>query len=724
MSSFVRAVLSASGALSTKEDLPSTISRLSKRGEELKALLRVEVESSLESLGPAEDIKEAISKLESVKGEMESLQCSISAEKTSSGGSTSEEMDSLLSSLESLSGTIQVAGSIRSAWEQHHLLEEALGLHKTLEAARISRELGTILAEEPSDEDQLKAFKAIRMEYIASMDILQEALYSFWDKEISIEPNKDGSRIRLVYRTSPQLVDLFSALSTAGLLEDKLKLFAESLLSHVLLPIMKKSASILAESPTCLQITLDPSSSSSSQPHKILDQLRTVLSLLSNDEHASISPEVPFISALGDIIRDRFLSAIMNDILSPSIPHTKRELDAYSESMGNALESLESYLRDISFLPRDSCRLMDFVLDLETLFVNKKLCTYLQEARELMKRPLYETLEVSPDRIKEEGALLKLTSKVGSFPLKEEDLPLPDDKATPHHPFHFPGCRISKATWEVKALIYRMLDEAAEDHNTFVSSRLLVGARYVFELYLNMISIAHEGDFEKLPQVSAVAHNDCFYLAHQCLLLGIHYREHFLRGQEPILTFIDFIPSLRETGETLLKRQIEAQREILLDHVEGLDVNAGNTELTLKRIRHGLHHLKKVWAQTLPSNIYPRIMGTLINSALEGMIGKVVVLDNIVTDSAVQTYNAFTEFEEDLPSLFDGEYTPMKVVRYWLRFKELIFVLNANLKEIEHRWAERKGPLAAEFSVDEIKRLIRAIFQNTERRATVLSRIK
>jgi len=47
--------------------------------------------------------------------------------------------------------------------------------------------------------------------------------------------------------------------------------------------------------------------------------------------------------------------------------------------------------------------------------------------------------------------------------------------------------------------------------------------------------------------------------------------------------------------------------------------------------------------------------------------------------------------------------------------------LNASLREIEDRWADGKGPLANEYTPDEVKRLIRALFQNTDRRATILS---
>ena len=66
----------------------------------------------------------------------------------------------------------------------------------------------------------------------------------------------------------------------------------------------------------------------------------------------------------------------------------------------------------------------------------------------------------------------------------------------------------------------------------------------------------------------------------------------------------------------------------------------------------------------------------------------------------------------------------MRYVKKWNKFLELILILNASLKEIEDRWAGGKGPLALEFSVEEVKKLVRALFQNTDRRAATLSRIK
>lgn len=47
-----------------------------------------------------------------------------------------------------------------------------------------------------------------------------------------------------------------------------------------------------------------------------------------------------------------------------------------------------------------------------------------------------------------------------------------------------------------------------------------------------------------------------------------------------------------------------------------------------------------------------------------------------------------------------------------------------DLHFLSSRWAEGKGPLAQEFSSNEMKSLIRALFQNTDRRAVALTKIK
>ena len=46
-------------------------------------------------------------------------------------------------------------------------------------------------------------------------------------------------------------------------------------------------------------------------------------------------------------------------------------------------------------------------------------------------------------------------------------------------------------------------------------------------------------------------------------------------------------------------------------------------------------------------------------------------------------------------------------------------LLGAGLRDIESRWSMGKGPLAVHFAADEVKQIIRALFQNTDHRAAL-----
>lgn len=120
-----------------------------------------------------------------------------------------------------------------------------------------------------------------------------------------------------------------------------------------------------------------------------------------------------------------------------------------------------------------------------------------------------------------------------------------------------------------------------------------------------------------------------------------------------------------------------------------------------------------------------------MDSVLSELIQRIVKLEDIAADAAVQISTLFTQLQEKAPEVFlvpsdpaSSVHDANRYVKCFQKFKELILVLNARLLEIDDRWAGGKGPLAMEFTVDEMKHLIRALFQNTDRRAAVLAGIK
>ena len=343
-----------------------------------------------------------------------------------------------------------------------------------------------------------------------------------------------------------------------------------------------------------------------------------------------------------------------------------------------------------------------------------------------------------------------LCAGIEANPIPElDELSLPDGfYLTDNNLFSFPTCKISKNVLKVITVAQNALNEGMENG----SARIMSSAKLVFVLYSSVMPVFHKDSLRTLPLYSALAFNNCMFLAHSCVLMGYEYKSGMSNNDndnEFLLSFADSIVKLRTVGIDLFQEQLKRQRDQLGAIIEESGLGDSNSasvdndpaaeegqlppkaEQSFKQISHQLNHLKNVWQNVLPLNVFGRSMGVLVNFVIGEISGKVLRLEDISADSATRISSLLNSLEGKLPDLFqvEGESKSSKhdVVRYvraWQRFKELILVLNANLKEIEDRWAGGKGPLAVEFTVEEMKRLIRALFQNTDRRAAVLSRIK
>ena len=110
----------------------------------------------------------------------------------------------------------------------------------------------------------------------------------------------------------------------------------------------------------------------------------------------------------------------------------------------------------------------------------------------------------------------------------------------------------------------------------------------------------------------------------------------------------------------------------------------------------------------------------------------IIALEDISADDTKQLSRLLKTIADRAPELFEvpGDDKAVvsveiqKNVTKWQRFKELDMILNASMIDIGDRWASGKGPLAVAFSANEVKQLIRALFQNTDRRAAMLAKIK
>ncbi|KAF7648148.1 hypothetical protein LDENG_00161430, partial [Lucifuga dentata] len=273
--------------------------------------------------------------------------------------------------------------------------------------------------------------------------------------------------------------------------------------------------------------------------------------------------------------------------------------------------------------------------------------------------------------------------------------------------------------------------------------QLFFTVRNVFQLFCDVVPTYHKENLIKFPHLAAIQHNNCMYLAHHLLTLGHYFRVHLPQPLfEGVATFVDMVPALRKLGAQCFLSQMNVQRTELLERLStahnfsNLDEEDNYTAASkaLRQVIHQLKQLGSVWQDVLPVSIYCKAMGSLLNTAITEVISKVMMLEDISSAEGEHLHMLCQTLIEEGPLVFIPLVDENKNKRYqeevpvyvkkWNTFKELVIVLRANLQEIVDRWAEGKGPLALEFSSSEMKSLIRALFQNTERRALALTKIR
>jgi len=117
--------------------------------------------------------------------------------------------------------------------------------------------------------------------------------------------------------------------------------------------------------------------------------------------------------------------------------------------------------------------------------------------------------------------------------------------------------------------------------------------------------------------------------------------------------------------------------------------------------------------------------GTLLNCAVVEVLQRVTSLEDISEQDAKQLSSVFGTISSAGRELISSD-QPASIYKFvpkWNKMEEMKLLLTARLREIADRWADGKGPLASEFTAAELKQLIRALFQNTEKRAAVLASI-
>ncbi|XP_023064021.1 centromere/kinetochore protein zw10 homolog isoform X1 [Piliocolobus tephrosceles] len=778
MASFVTEVLAHSGRLE-KEDLGTRISRLTRRVEEIKGevcnMISKKYSEFLPSMQSAQGLITQVDKLSEdidlLKSRIESEVCRDLHVSTGEFTDLKQQLErdsvvlSLLKQLQEFSTAIEEYNCALTEKKyvtgaQH--LEEAQKCLKLLKSRKCF---------------DLKILKSLSMELTIQKQNILYHLGEEWQKLIvwKFPPSKDTSSLESYLQTElhlyteqshkeektpmPPISSVLLAFSVLGELHSKLKSFGQMLLKYILRPLAScPSLHAVIESQPNIVIRFESIMTNLEypSPSEVFTKIRLVLEVLQkqlldlsldSDLENEKTSTVPLAEMLGDMIWEDLSECLIKNCLVYSIPTNSSKLQQYEEII-QSTEEFENALKEMRFLKGDTTDLLKYARNINSHFANKKCQDVIVAARNLMTSEIHNTVKIIPDskinvpELPTPDEDNKLEVQKVSNTQYNEVVNLEPENTLDQHSFSLPTCRISESVKKLMELAYQTLLEATSSSDQ-CAVQLFYSVRNIFHLFHDVVPTYHKENLQKLPQLAAIHHNNCMYIAHHLLTLGHQFRLRLA----PILcdgaaTFVDLVPGFRRLGTECFLAQMRAQKGELLERLSSarnfsnMD-DEENYSVASKAVRQVLHQLKRlgiVWQDVLPVNIYCKAMGTLLNTAISEIIGKITALEDISTEDGDRLYSLCKTVMDEGPQVFAPLSEESKNKKYqeevpvyvpkWMPFKELMMMLQASLQEIGDRWADGKGPLAAAFSSSEVKALIRALFQNTERRAAALAKIK
>ncbi|XP_050712012.1 centromere/kinetochore protein zw10 homolog isoform X2 [Eriocheir sinensis] len=631
--------------------------------------------------------------------------------------------------------------------------EKAESNHRFLEAAEHYAKVETLLLEasEKEIEGELDIVKALKEELVMGRTQLIYSITEVWQETLTWEEERQsngGYSVSLLVQpmtsnlSGKDIQQMLGGLFVLGELHRQVTTFGRNLMKNFFEPIVQQGAEVKAMERSdgmVVTVTCGGKDSPGKFPaNLVFSQLKNLFmvldeSLLSVVICSKGDHTTTLMHMLGNQIGEELKHLLIKDCIADAVPYSRAELSKFDEVKA-AAEEFQNFLVEKGFFKAEDKSLMEYAANVDVVFSNKACAHILERARSLMKQPLHVTVSITP--LEPSGPLI-VQDETGRK-LAESTMRL--EKLLAAKSLNMPKCQISSSVCELVELIYTTLEEACSSSPEY-AGRLLYTVHNILTLYSRVVPIAHAHELATLPQQAAIVHNNSMYLAHHATFLGHQYRPRLPQAlRSTTVTTLDQAHELRKMAASIFLKAMQGHRAALIDTLResvcldslGCDVSrAGKAQQGMRQVIHKLQLLHRVWQNVLPHGVYIKAISRLVGSVVEEVVSRVVTLEDISADAALALITLLTLLKDFVPSLFrvEGEEDPgpgevLRCVRLWGKFSELIVVLGASLQDIENRWAQGKGPLAHEFTPDEAKQLVRALFQNTDRRAKVLARIK
>ncbi|VDP08907.1 unnamed protein product, partial [Soboliphyme baturini] len=221
--------------------------------------------------------------------------------------------------------------------------------------------------------------------------------------------------------------------------------------------------------------------------------------------------------------------------------------------------------------------------------------------------------------------------------------------------------------------------------------------------------------------------------------LGLEYTPKFesaFANDDPsfFVTFLDFVPQFRDIAVDCFSEFVKQEKQKMDDKLNmtnalrtvSWDANFQNYSAVLRRVALRLRELHLLWTGLLPTAVMFSLLAHFADHAIDYVLSCIFRMEDIPERDCGRLNELLGILVNHLPKCFTDD-DKIVISRYsarWRALNEMSSCLSCDLQRFADRWASGNGPLAKCFSSDQVRHLIRAVFQNTRNRADVLALIK
>ena len=427
---------------------------------------------------------------------------------------------------------------------------------------------------------------------------------------------------------------------------------------------------------------------------------------------------------LMETLIDLFTQTCIPKYLEPSRLHELASME--KELLSFCVPFCESMVNKkfIVFDANKPPRLVEFCKSFEEKYVDNRRCIILNEARDvLVDNDYHNTVVVGVDPGRKDTEVPGLIDGMDIFLLHKSS--------------------VSDTSSKIIALVRKAMDEAVaqpanQKENTplsLLAPTLYRTAREILTMFRAIIPASHGSEIAHVPRTAAVLHNDCVYLAHHCLTLGLEYKEKFPEPQDArgkllqqTCIFVDMVPLFRELADQSLGDMLELQKNQIADIVGNRITLFGKAlasdeslhewseaETALAAGIYHIRHLVQAWKPILSAQVFCRSVGYLADAIFSLYLNQVHQASDISSSGCNFCAALFARATKEIGRLMENDTSGSQV---WEHFDAVGKFMDMSLSEIE---AALTNGVFRQVGGQELSKLIKAAFDDTPKRRALLN---